>query len=130
MGATFNKLDKHIGITTVEEESSSEVEEERDILNHVINEAEVIYINAKMSTSQQLAWKSDEDQSKKKLLEEELISKEYHNFLHFSDKKTLECFPPSRPYNHKIELKEEFVPRSTKSYPLMQKEDEAAKKFV
>jgi len=106
------------------------VEEERDLLNHFINEAEVVYINAKLSTSQQLAWKFEEDQSKKKLPKEELVPKEYHAFLHLFDRKTSECFPPSWPYNHKIELKEGFVPTSTKIYPLTQKEDEAAKKFV
>ena len=106
------------------------MEEERDLLNHFINEAEVVYINAKLSASQQLAWKSEEDQSKKKLLKEELVPKEYHNFLHLFDKKTLERFPQSRPYNHKIEIEEGFVPTSTKIYPLTQNEDEAAKKFV
>ena len=88
----------------------------------------MVYINAK--TSSTIAWKSTEDQTKKKLPKKGLVPKEYCDFLHLFDKKTSESFPPSQPYYHKIELKEGFVPTSTKIYPLTQKEDEAAKKFM
>jgi hypothetical protein len=39
----------------------------------------------------------------------EVISKEYHIFQPLFGKVVLEILPPHRPYNHKIELQEEFT---------------------
>ena len=38
--------------------------------------------------------------------------------------------PPSRPYDHAINLTEGFVPKVAKAYPLSPNELEAAEKFV
>ena len=45
-------------------------------------------------------------------------------------KKTSDHFPISWPWDHKIELKEGFEPKSFKVYPLTPKEDEATKVFI
>ena len=46
------------------------------------------------------------------------------------DKQTSDHFPTSQPWDHKIELKEGFEPKSFKVYPLTPREDEATKNFV
>ena len=38
--------------------------------------------------------------------------------------------PPSQPYNHAINLTEDFVPKVAKVYPLTSNEREAAERFV
>ena len=52
---------------------------------------------------------------KKKVLPfEEQIPKEFHDFLDvFSEEKTA-CFPESRPWDHKIKLKDTFTPNPLK----------------
>jgi hypothetical protein len=41
---------------------------------------------------------------------EEVILKEYHEFLLLFSKVMAETLPPHRPYNHKIKLQEGFTP--------------------
>ena len=62
-----------VSATTDEEETSTEVDEERELLNHFVNEVEVVHINAKTSASQQLAWKSEEDKPRKSLFLKSII---------------------------------------------------------
>ena len=38
--------------------------------------------------------------------------------------------PPRRPFDHGIELKETFIPKVTKSYPMNPKEMEACRAFI
>ena len=115
-----------LSVNSSEVEISPEIDEVEDF----VEEELIVEINSKNSTSQILAWKSEEDVEKKKLPKEQLVPSEYHDFLHLFDKKTSERFPKSTVYDHKIELKEGFIPKTTKLYPLTVKEDEVAKKFV
>ena len=38
--------------------------------------------------------------------------------------------PPQRPFDHRIELKETFIPKVAKSYPMNPKEMEACRAFI
>ncbi len=51
---------------------------------------------------------------------QEMVPKEYHEYLEIFDKKTSDRLPTHKPWDHKIELKEGFVPKSHKIYPLTQ----------
>ena len=115
-----------LSVNSNEVEISPEIDEVEDFVEEELS----VEINSKNSTSQILAWKSEEDVEKKKLPKEQLVPSEYHDFLHLFDKKTSERFPKSTVYDHKIELKEGFIPKTTKLYPLTVKEDEVAKRFV
>ena len=56
-----------------------------------------------------------------------------HFCTHFSDvflEKTYNVLPPHRPLNHTIELKDSFVPKIAKVYPLNPAEQEACKAFI
>ncbi|EDR07074.1 reverse transcriptase-RNase H-integrase [Laccaria bicolor S238N-H82] len=46
------------------------------------------------------------------------------------EKKASERFPESRPWDHRIDLKPDFVPKRSKLYPLGQKEEEEMNKFI
>jgi len=73
-----------------------------------------IWINTKLKTSQLLHQTHDE---KKKVVPlKEQIPEEYHKFLDVFDEKKADCFPEERVWDHKIKLKDGFVPKSFKNY--------------
>lgn len=94
---------------------------------------EEIFINAKTSASQKLSWKHD-TKNKKPL--EEMIPKEYHEYLDLFSKEASDRLPPLRPWDHEIKIKprredgKEFEPKSCKVYPLTPQEEEATRIFI
>ena len=54
----------------------------------------------------------------------------YANFRDVFEKKTIDELPPSRTFDHVIELNEGFSPKVAKVYPLNLKEQEACRIFV
>ena len=54
----------------------------------------------------------------------------YANFRDVFENKTIDELPPSRTFNHTIELNEGFSPKVAKVYPLNPKEQEACRTFV
>jgi len=87
-----------------------------------------IWINAKLTTSQLLHQTHDE---KKKVVPlKEQIPEEYHEFLDIFDKRKAGRFPEERVWNHKIELKDGFVPKSFKNYNLTPIEQIKLDKFL
>lgn len=78
------------------------------------------WIQTKMTMSQSLA--QEPEQPAKTL--EEMIPKEYHEYLDIFDKKTSDRLPEHKPWDHKIELKEGFESKSHKIYPLTPREEE------
>ena len=61
---------------------------------------------------------------------EELVPKKYHEYLSVFQKKELERMPLRKPWNHSIELKEEFVPKKAKVYPLSLLEQKEVDDFL
>jgi len=93
--------------------------DEEDFVIRTIEEMENesnIWINAKTTTSQLLHQTHDE--KKKDILLKEQIPDEYHEFLDVFDKKKADRFPEERIWDHKIELKDRFIPKSFKNYNL------------
>ena len=76
-----------------------------------------IWINAKSTMAMEI---QAEINLKKKPLEEQ-IPKEFHNFIDVFSEERAACFPESRPWDHKIELKDTFTPKSFKTYNLTHK---------
>ena len=96
-------------------------------LNQPIQINSNIAIRAKTSISQSLAHK-EEPKTEKTF--EELVPKEYYQFRSVFEKKASEHFPESRSWDHRIDLKSEFIPKRSKLYPLGQKEEEEMNKFI
>ena len=72
-----------------------------------------IWINAKSTTAMEI--QAEINLKKKVLPLEEQIPKEFHDFLRG---KGSIFFPESRPWDHKIKLKDTFNPKSFKTYML------------
>ena len=60
----------------------------------------------------------------------EQIPEEYHEFINVFDEKKADRFPDSRIWDHKIELKEGFQPRSFKTYNLTPEEQSELDVFL
>lgn len=96
------------------------IEEELALINSFPNE---LNINAKIATSAELAKKYE-------VKSEFKLPKKFQKFAHLFDAKKSERFPPSRPYDHKIDLKPTFEPQLGKTYPLSPKETEELQNFI
>lgn len=61
---------------------------------------------------------------------EERIPKEFHRFLKVFSDQAADRVPEHKPWDHKIELKPGFEPRSSKIYPLNPMQELETKKFI
>ena len=61
---------------------------------------------------------------------EEMVPRQFHKYLKVFEKKDSERIPTRKTWDHAIDLKEEFVPKKSKIYPLSRVEREEVKKFV
>jgi hypothetical protein len=75
------------------------------ILSYITQGNQDVWINCKMSNSIEFHLTNDE---KVDLPLEQQIPTEYHEYLDVFDDKKANCFPESRTWDHKIELKEGF----------------------
>ena len=106
-------------------------------LNTVINETDILtalvekeetWINTK--TSNAIEFHLQHDEKKEDLPLKEQIPKTYHKYLKIFDENEADRFPESRPWDHKIELKEGFQPKLFKSYNLTPEEQIELDKFL
>jgi hypothetical protein len=62
--------------------------------------------------------------------DEQLVLAEYHEYLNIFSEEKAHRFPESRPWDHKIEIKEGFEPKSFKNYNLTLAEQIKLDKFL
>jgi hypothetical protein len=60
----------------------------------------------------------EENSKKQDKTDKQLVPAEYHKYLDIFSKEKAHRFPESRPWDHKIEMKEGFEPKSFKNYNL------------
>jgi hypothetical protein len=94
-----------------------------------IEEAKLkVWINAKTGMAMKLAIK--ENKKKADLLVEKLIPEDLHDFLNVFDDNKANRFPESNMWDHKIDMKEGFEPKSLKNYNLTPEEQKELDKFL
>ena len=71
-----------------------------------------------------------ENLKKTELLVEEMIPKEFHEYLDIFDKQKANQFQMSQPWDHKIKMKEGFEPKSFKNYSFTPQEQIKMEKFL
>jgi hypothetical protein len=72
----------------------------------------------------------EENSKKQDKTDEQLVPAEYHKYLDIFNKEKAHRFPESRPWDHKIEMKEGFEPKSFKNYNLTPAEQLELDKFL
>jgi hypothetical protein len=63
-------------------------------------------------------------------MDKQLVPAEYHKYLDIFSEEKAHRFPKSRPWNHKIEMKEGFKPKLLKNYNLTPAEQIKLDKFL
>src|SRR5208282_5676190 len=91
---------------------------------------EGLWINAKTNVAVELAIKENEPEKKSDISIKELVPEDLHDFLDVFDEKQADRFPESRPWDHKIEMKDRFEPKSFKTYNLTPAEQIELDKFL
>jgi Reverse transcriptase (RNA-dependent DNA polymerase) len=71
-----------------------------------------------------------ENSRKIKKMDKELVPEEYHEYLDIFNEEKAHWFPKSRPWDHKIEMKEGFEPKLFKNYNLTLAEQNKLDKFL
>ncbi|HEX3418956.1 MAG TPA: RNase H-like domain-containing protein, partial [Stellaceae bacterium] len=101
-----------------EEFQTMEIDEDQELLIRYLQatEEDDLWIRAKTSVSQELEHKHRQEEKKAEL------PKEYEEWKDIFDKKAAERFPQPRPWDHEIKLKDGFVPKVEKIYPLNPKQ--------
>ena len=99
-----------------------------DIILEYFDMDNKIWINAKMTLATNLA--AIANLKKPELTPEEIVPKEYHEFLDVFDEEKANRFPESWPYDHKIEMKTGFQPKAFKGYSLTPEEQTELDKFL
>ena len=86
------------------------------------------WINTKMTSATNLA--AAANSKKLELTPEEIVPKEYHEFLDVFDEEKANCFSEPRPYNYKIKIKSGFNQKHFKGYNLTLEEQIKLDKFL
>jgi hypothetical protein len=71
-----------------------------------------------------------ENSKKQDKTDKQLVPAEYHKYLDILSEEKAHCFPESRPWDHKIKMKEGFEPKSFKNYNLTLAEQLKLDKFL
>lgn len=87
-----------------------------------------VWIRAKINPAMALAQGHSKIDSQQTI--EELVPSQYLTYKKVFEKKAAERFPSSRPYDHAINLKPDFVPKNCKVYPLTPKEEQIMNEFL
>lgn len=84
-----------------------------------------MWINAKVNPAMAMAQQAEKDNPTKGKL-----PMEYQVYQDVFEKKAAERFPEARPYDHAIDLKDDFVPKDCKVYPLSPMEQQKLDEFL
>ena len=116
-------------VTMITEEDKEEETNLSTIISTITGDTEdSIWINAKTTTATTI---QTEINLKKEILPvEEQIPEEFHEFLDVFSEEKAARFPEPRQWDHKIEMKDTFVPKSFKTYNLTPQEQIELDKFL
>ena len=92
-------------------------------------EEQNFWICAKTNAATTFALKYS-SKDKKDLSLEDMVPKEYQQYLKVFSKNASERMPKKKPWDHKIELKPGFEPKPMKAFQLPQDEVKLAEEFV
>jgi hypothetical protein len=123
-----NKTDNSTTDTSSQERKDDNLEIDLDSIVTELENKNDIWINAKTNLAMDMA--IEENTKKADLSAEEIVPPAYHKFLDVFDKQKANRFPESTSWDHKIEMKEGFEPKSFKNYNLTPEEQTELDKFL
>ena len=75
-------------------------------------------------------WDEEEEVAKSEVEAKKLVPEKFHKWIKIFGKKQSERMPTRKVWDHAIDVKEEFVPRKEKVYPLSREEKEEVREFI
>jgi len=75
-------------------------------------------------------WDEEEEAAKSEAEAKKLVLEKFHEWIKMFGKKQLERIPMRKVWDHVINVKEGFIPRKRKVYPLLREEREEVREFV
>jgi len=75
-------------------------------------------------------WDEEEEAAKSEVEAKKLVPEKFHKWIKVFGKKQSERMLMRKVWDHTIDVKEEFVPRKGKVYPLLREEREEVREFI
>ena len=75
-------------------------------------------------------WDEEEEAAKSEVEARKLVPERFHEWIKVFGKKQSERMPTRKLWDHAIDVKEGFIPRKRKVYPLSREEREEVREFV
>ena len=75
-------------------------------------------------------WDEEEEVAKSEAEAKNLVPEKFHRWIKVFGKKQSERMPTRKLWNHAIDVKEGFIPRKGKVYPLLREEREEVREFI
>ena len=75
-------------------------------------------------------WNEEEEAAKSEKEAKRLVLEKFHQWIKVSRKKQSERMPMRKQWDHVIDVKEGFVPKKGKVYPLSREEREEVREFI
>ena len=121
-------MEEEEDLESTKNHSSNPLLDTDTILLELLDTEDEIWINTKTNMATSLA--AEANSKKPELTPEQLVPKEYHEYLDVFNEEKANRYPDSRPWDHKIEMKPGFEPKSFKTYNLTPEEQSELDKFL
>ena len=113
-----------------EEEAREEKEERRKKKEKKKNQKKGKMVEVRKVAEEWEIWDEEEETAKSEAEVKNLVPEKFHEWIKVFGKKQLERMPTRKLWDHVIDVKEGFVPRKRKVYPLSREEREEVREFV
>ena len=113
-----------------EEEAREEKEERREKKEKKKNQKKGKTVEVRKVVEEWEIWDEEEEAAKSEAEVRKLVPEKFHRWIKVFGKKQSERMPTRKLWDHAIDVKEGFVPRKGKVYPLSREEREEVREFV
>jgi len=113
-----------------EEEAREEKEKRKEKKKKKKNQKKGKMVEVRKVAEEWEIWDKEEEVTKSEAEAKKLVPEKFHQWIKVFGKKQSERMPTRKLWDHAIEVKEEFVPRKGKVYPLSREEREEVREFI
>ena len=113
-----------------EEEAREEKEERREEKEKKANQKKRKTVKVRKVAEEWEIWDEEEEAAKLEVEAKKLVPEKFHRWIKVFGKKQSERLPTRKLWDHAIDIREGFVPRKGKVYPLLREEREEVREFM
>ena len=113
-----------------EEEAKEEAEKKRKEKNKKRKQKKGKIMEVRKVVEEWEIWDKEEEAARSETEAKELVPEKFHKWIKVFGKKQSEKMLTRKVWDHTIDIKEGFVPRKGKVYPLLREEREEVREFV